>query len=152
MQERLIMFPADEQEPSLQNRKLDVGTYQFIGDRGCPPLQCGDLTPPDKRVKCLLDQACGLREIGGGQSVVNGVVRQALLLIPYARAPVEFWYKRGMCALQAMAQRFSEELVVAIPAPLIIQRREEEIGLLYLLQHRLAACLCAMLADDGLTE
>src|SRR5437588_9133334 len=127
MQFGSIVFPADEQEPPLQNSELDVGAYQFIWERGCPSLECCDLTPPDKRVKCLLNQACCLREIGGCQSVVNGVVRQTLLLIPCARAPVEFWYKRRMFALQAMAQRLSEELVVAIPESLIIQRREEKI-------------------------
>src|SRR5437867_5942912 len=95
-----IMLPTDEQKPPLQNRELDVGAYQFIWERGCPSLECGDLTPPDKRVKCLLYQACCLREIGGCQSVVNGVVRQTLLLIPCARSPVEFWYKRRMFALQ----------------------------------------------------
>src|SRR5947209_9246753 len=122
MQESLIMFPADEQEPPLQNSELDVGAYQFIWERGCPSLECGDLTAPDKSVKCLLDQACCLREIGGCQSVVNSVAHQTLLLIPCARAPVEFWYKRRIFALQAMAQRLSEELVIAIPAPLIVQR------------------------------
>jgi hypothetical protein len=68
------------------------------------------------------------------------------------RSPVEFWYKRRMFALQTMAQRFGKELVIAIPAPLIVQWNEEEIGLLYLLQHRLAACLCAKLTHDSLTE
>ena len=99
--ESLIMLPTDEQEPPQQNRELDVGAYQFIWERGYPPLQCCDLTTPDKSVKCMLDQACCLREIGGRQRVVNGVARQAMLLIPCARAPVEFWYERRMCALQA---------------------------------------------------
>ena len=130
MQFSSIIFPADEQEPPLQNRELDVGAYQFIWERGCPPLECCDLTPHEKRVKCLLYQACCLHEIGGCQSVVNGVARQTLLLIPCACSLVEFWYKRRMFALQAMTQRFSEQLVIAIPPPLIVQWNEEEIGLL----------------------
>src|SRR5579872_3069111 len=114
MQFSLVMFPPNEQKPPLQNGEFDVGAYQFIWERCCPSLECGDLTPPDKSVKCSLDQACCLCEIGGGQSMMNGVVRQTLLLIPCARAPVEFWDKRRMFALQAMAQRFGEELMIAI--------------------------------------
>src|SRR5919199_2964866 len=51
-----------------------------------------------------------------------------------------------------MAQRFGEELVIAIPPPLVVQWNEEEIGLLHLFQHRLAAGLSALLAHDRLTE
>ena len=53
-----------------------------------------------------------------------------MLLIPCARSLVEFWYKRRMFALQAMTQCLSEQLVIAIPPPLIVQWNEEEIGLL----------------------
>src|SRR2546428_6604545 len=153
-----IMLPADEQKPPLPDRELDVGENQFMWQCVYPSLERCDLAPPDKRVDYLLHQAYRLLEICCCQSVVNGVAHQAMLLIPGARTPVEFGHLGRLPALQAMAQRLSEELVVAIPESLIIQRREEEISLLQLLQHRLTACLLARLSHlshhshHGLTE
>src|SRR5579872_3765191 len=155
MQESLVMFPTDEQEPPLQNREFDARAYQFIRECGCPSLECCDLTPPNKSVKCLLDQACCQYEIRSGQSVMNGFAYQAMLLIPGARTPMEFGYQVWLAALQAITQSFSEKLVIAIPESLLIQRHEKEIGLLQLLQHRLAVCLAARLSyhsHHGLTE
>src|SRR6266568_2241055 len=133
-----IMLPADEQKPPLPDGELDAGENQFMWQCVYPSLERCDLAPPDKRVDCLLHQAYRLLEICCCQSVVNGVAHQAMLP-----------------ALQAMAQRLSEELVVAIPESLIIQRREKEISLLQLLQHRLTACFPARLSHHshhGLTE
>src|SRR5215472_222035 len=121
MQQGIVMLSAGKQEPSPQNREFDAGADQFLGERGCPSLKGRHLTPPDQRQKDVLDQARGPREVGGRQSVGHGVVNQALLLIPVTRAPVEFWYERRVCALQTMAQRFGEELVIAIPPPLLVQ-------------------------------
>src|SRR5690348_16657986 len=39
MQQSLIMLPAEEQEPSPQNREFDAGANQFIRERGCPSLK-----------------------------------------------------------------------------------------------------------------
>src|SRR5581483_9513131 len=96
-------------------------------ERGCPSLEGCDLTSPDKSGECSLYQSCCQNTIGGCQRVVNGIVRQTVLLIPCTRSPVEFWHEHRMCALQKVAQCVSEELMIAIPAPLIIQRNEEEI-------------------------
>jgi hypothetical protein len=78
----------------------------------------------------VLDQACSLYEIGGCQGVGHGVVYQALLLEPCARAQVKFRYERRVHALKKVAQRFGEELVIAIPPSLIIQWNQEEVGML----------------------
>src|SRR5215469_17680224 len=91
MQKSFIMLPAEQQEPSPQNGEFDAGADQFLWQGGCPSLDGYHLTPPGEREKCVLDQACGLREIAGCQSVGHGVVCQALLLIPGTRAPVEYW-------------------------------------------------------------
>ena len=99
----VVMFPADEQKPPLQNREFDVGAYQFIRERGYPSLERCDLTPPYKSAKCALYQARCLREVVSCQRVVNGVVCHTLPLIPYARSPVEVCYQRWVFALQAMA-------------------------------------------------
>src|SRR6266566_3838342 len=129
MQESFIMLPADEQEPPLQNRELDVGAYQFTWERGRPLLECCDLSPPDKSVKCLLYQACCLREIGGCQSVVNGFADQFMLRIPCAGSLMELSDSIWLHALQTLAQHLCEQLVIAVPPPLIVQGEQKEIGL-----------------------
>src|SRR5262249_60164989 len=80
------------------------------------------------------------------QCMVHGFVREAMLLVPSARTSVEFGHLVGLPALQAMAQRFREELVIAIPEPLIIEWRGEHIGPLHLLYYAFPACFFTRLS------
>src|SRR5262245_61892853 len=97
----------------------------FIGQCLQPCTQRSELTVIRHCFRTMLDQLSCLFIIRRSKSMVNGVARETMLLIPGARAPVKFRSQIRLPEQQAMAQRFSEELVVAIPLSLSIQRREE---------------------------
>ena len=77
----------------------------------------------------MLDQARGALPILCHQRVVNRFDRQPLLLEPGAGAAVEGHYRITACtAAEPLAQHLSEEVMIAIPASLGIQRYHEQIG------------------------
>ncbi len=52
---------------------------------------------------------------------------QPVFLVPLTGPPVQLGYKISFLLVQALAQKVSEKLVIAIPAPLVIQRNDKEI-------------------------
>jgi hypothetical protein len=81
------------------------------------------------------NQARGtLHSIGGG-SVLKCFNLQAIVFIRLARTNVQFVYvphlitcKGGDAMFQSLAHQFGKELVIAVPAPLVVQRNEEQVG------------------------
>src|SRR5439155_19036004 len=66
---------------------------------------------------------------------------QAMVFIPLAGTTVQFGHiphliscRRGASLLQSLAQQISEELVIAVPPPLVVQRDEEQVGVFDILE------------------
>ena len=72
----------------------------------------------------------------------------AVVLVPVARPTVELGHAVGLLVQEARPQHVGEELVVAIPAPPVVERDEEEVPAIERLQHRLAA----LVTGDGIAE
>src|SRR6266853_2329858 len=64
-----------------------------------------------------------------------------MFLAPATGATMQFGYQGGLCLLQAATQHLGKELMVAIPAPLIVERDDKQVRLLEPLQHGLAPLL-----------
>ena len=80
--------------------------------------------------------------------MADGVGRQIVLLEPLARPPMEFGHPIGLRLLQVRPENFGEEVVIAIPPALIIERDDEEVAALQRFQHRFAVWL----PGDGITQ
>jgi hypothetical protein len=68
----------------------------------------------------------------------DGLVGQALRLVPGGRVPVQLLDPVGPLLLQADAEEVDEQVVVAPPAPHLVQRVKEQVRPLGLLQQLLA--------------
>ena len=59
---------------------------------------------------------------------------QPFVLEAMAGSTVQLWNDLGPCLVQAVAEKVAEEMVVAVPAALIVQWEHEKVGLFYVLQ------------------
>ena len=81
---------------------------------------------------------------------------QSMVFIPLAGTAVQFGYapsfvlcRRGYALMQSLAQQISKEMVIAVPAPLIVQGDEEQVGVFEIFQ----GCLprSRWVAQNGIT-
>src|SRR5438477_8874988 len=77
----------------------------------------------------------------GGNRMVKRFYGQSMVFIPYAGTSVEFGYtipfipwRRCGTLVQSLPQQISEELVIAVPAPLVVQGDEEQVGAFEILE------------------
>ena len=85
-----------------------------------------------------LDQPGGPSRVPGGQRVPDRVIGQPMLLTPRCGVMVQGRHPAGLLLLQAGAEQVGEQVVIAPPAAHLIQRHQEQVRPLHLLQHRLA--------------
>src|SRR6059058_4878781 len=71
----------------------------------------------------------------GGSRMVKRFNRESMVFIPDAGTTVQFGHiphliscRRGAALLQSLSQQISEELVIAVPPPLVVQGDEEQVG------------------------
>jgi hypothetical protein len=69
--------------------------------------------------------------------VADGFVGQAVCLVPGGRGPVQVLHPVGLLLLQADAEQVGEQVMVAPPAPHLVQRHQEQASALGLLQQLL---------------
>ena len=128
------------QGPRLVEAKTGPAPQQRRG-QGLNPAQ-------EPRQSALIQKPLGSRfdqrghplEIIGLKGMVNCVVWLTFPFEPSARAAVQTCDAlRRQFPVEKVPQQVSEQVMVAIPAPLIVQRHQEQVTLLKLRQHLLAA-------------
>ncbi len=117
----------------MDEAELGPGANHFAGQPIQPSEQCSYLTAQQHLWGVVFDQARCPLEILRDQCVVHRVARPSMLLVPGTRSPVKLRHELGLCLLQALAQQVGEEMVVPIPAPLLVQGHDEQIALIELL-------------------
>jgi hypothetical protein len=87
----------------------------------------------------LFDQARRRVPIVRQQRMLHGFVNETVLFEPGACTAVEGSNDLGgHTADEALAQNLCKQMMIAIPAPLVVQRHEKQIGVLKLSQDELA--------------
>jgi hypothetical protein len=76
------------------------------------------------------DQLAGLRDVAGEYGMVNGLLGKPCLAVPGARPPVQDRRQRRLGHPQLVLEQLAEQVVVAVPGTLIVQRDQEEVGAL----------------------
>ena len=84
------------------------------------------------------DQVGGHGDVAGGQRVADRLGHQVVRGEPLGGPPVQPGHPVPLVALEPAAQVVGEQVVVAEPLPLGVQRAQEQIAPLQFLQHRLA--------------
>src|SRR5438552_4730531 len=71
----------------------------------------------------------------GSSRMVKRFNLQSMVFIPYAGTTMQFGHiphlifcRRGASLLQSLSQQIREELVIAVPTPLVVQRDKEQVG------------------------
>src|SRR5438034_6114776 len=73
--------------------------------------------------------------------MVKSFYLQAIVLKPLAGTTVQFGHiphliscRRGASLMQSLSQQISEEMVIAVPTPLVVQGDEEQVGVFDILE------------------
>jgi hypothetical protein len=112
--------------------------HQLDGQGVQPALELAALAPTQRLVQLPLHQPRRPGHVAGGQGVVDGLVGQPLGPVPGGRGPVQLGHPLGPLLGQADTQQVGEQVVVAPPAPHLVQRHQEQVGPLDPLQQPLA--------------
>ena len=139
---------TEESQARLGQQQPRPRAGQPGGQPRKPPLQGRVFAAQEKRVGVPLDQPRRPGRVPGGQGVAHRVVGEAMILTPGGRGPVKRRNPAGPLLLQPGAEQVGEQVVVAPPAAHLIQRYQEQAGLFYPLQHRLAV----VPAGDRITQ
>ena len=97
------------------------------------------LARPSEAGDRQLDQVRGSFEVLPRERVTNGVVPLAALLVPPTRAPVEVTDAVGLLARDACPEDIGEQVVVSVPLAPSVERDQEEIPSIEVLERALAA-------------
>jgi hypothetical protein len=143
-----LHLATDERPEGLEQAQPRPGAHHLRRQQLQPPAQGRVLAASQHRLEVPLDQPGGPGQVGGGSGVTDGVVGQPLLLRPGGRRPVQLQHPLGLLALQPGAKQVSEQLVVAPPAPHLVQGDQEQVGPLDLLQQ----CLAVAAAGGGIRQ
>jgi hypothetical protein len=75
----------------------------------------------------LLDELDGPLDVPGGQRMLGRLGCPPVLFVPLRRPRMQFFDVPGTLTLQTAPQEVCEEVMVTIPAPLLVQRDDEEV-------------------------
>ena len=112
-----------------------------------PAVQRGIFAALDDRRRQCLDQLGGVRNIACRERVLHRARQKLVSLIPCAGSPMQIGDRAGRLMVQPRAQEGAEQVVVAVPAALVIQRHDEQIRVLDLLQDQ--AAVASRAKDEG---
>ena len=103
--------------------------HQRIGERIEPAKYCVDvdLSPECYRHTQMFYQKSGALNIGSSQCVLHRFSDQSMQLIPRAGSTVELSHDRRLCPLQAVAQHFSKQVMIAIPLAFVVERDHKQV-------------------------
>ena len=139
---------GDHRDRGGEDAEHRAAPHRVVGQRRQPPADLRLLPVPPDLGHRGLDEGRGPVEVPGRQGVSDGRVDQVVLLAPGAGAPVQQRHEVGLLGQQARPQHVGEQLVVAVPLATVVERHEEEVGAVEVVQHP----GCVVGADDGVAQ
>src|SRR5215213_3879637 len=123
----------------MDNTENRTGAHQRLRQRLEPAEYSHHFSTERETQADLFDQARCRVPIVRKQRVLHRFVDETVLLEPGTGTAVEVGHKLGRhTAYEALAQNLRKQMMIAIPAPLVVQRHEKQIGVLKLGQDELA--------------
>ena len=117
-------------------------TSQFSTGSATPLKISGMPLPASRRSAAV--------QIMGRCGMVKGFQLQAIVFIPAAGPDVQAGHVVRLLLVQTLPQQLAKEVVVAIPAPLVVQRDDEEVGAFEVGQGFLPGC--GGVLQDGIAQ
>jgi len=102
---------------------------------------------PDRRERPL-DEFRRSLKVTSGRCVADGLGPFALALVPLTGPSVQLWSTLGFLVFEMRLQDVGEQVVIAIPTTLVVERNDEEVAPFQDAQHRLAVAP----PGDGIAE
>ncbi len=128
----------DSSAPAKPTLSTGLARTTSSGSAFSQPRTVGLLPAPAHGRDGQLDQVRRALEVPGGQRVADRLGRLAVALVPGARPPVQVGHVAGLLVREVRLQDVGEEVVVAIPLAVVVERDHEQVGPLQRLQHGLA--------------
>jgi len=101
-----------------------------------PAADCRLFAVPERRGSRKLDKFSGARRVLAQQRMADGRWQVSVALVPVARPTVERRDGVGRLVAQPRGQHVGKEVVVAVPATLVVERHHEQVGALEGFEHR----------------
>ena len=135
------LHPVDvalgEPAPRRDGGEQRSAAHDVVGQRDQPVAQGAVLAPPAQVGQGELDEVGGVLVVAARDRVPYGVGQQPVLGEPSAGRGVQLGDPVGVPGSQPGTQRVGEEVVVAVPPALVVERDDEQVLALEGLQHRL---------------
>ena len=124
-------LPGKTQYNGLDRQEPGVTLDELIGQQAQPAVQCGPILPVEHIAKPGYHQLSGQVQVVNGQSVAQGFVDQTLSREPGCGPAVEFGHPlRTHLGQQSALEQLLEQVVIAIPLPLVVQGNHKEVIIL----------------------
>src|SRR5438034_6389604 len=121
---------GEEEQNCIVHTQAWTCAHQCLGQRVHPLEHCVELTLEPSGERNWFDQAGSELSVGNGKGVLHCFDKQRVLLVPGAGTAMQDGQLRWLCLLKVAAQYLSKQVVVAVPAPLVVQcdhkQRSEE--------------------------
>jgi hypothetical protein len=98
--------------------------------------------------KRRLDEVSRSTDLPTGERVMHGVLEHAVVGVPLAGSAVQGEGAAGVLAQESSPERLREQVVVAVPGALIVERDDEQVAALELLEHGAAV----VASGEGVAE
>ena len=126
-----------EPAPPHEGGEQRPATHDVVGQRDQPVAKGAVLASSAQVGQGELDEVGGVLVVAARDRVPYGIGQQPVLGEPSAGRGVQLTDPVGMPGGQTGTQRVGEEVVVAVPPALVVERDDEQVLALERLQHRL---------------
>ena len=126
-----------EAAPPHEHGEERPATYDVVGQRDQPVAKGAVLASPAQVGQGELDEVGGVLVVAARDRMPYGIAQQPVVGEPSAGRGVQLGDPVGMPGGQTGTQCVGEEVVVAVPPALVVERDDEEVLALEGLEHRL---------------
>ena len=123
----LVHAAADKRPERPSQGQPWPGANQFRRQRCQPPVYRHALSALKERLGVVLHQAGSPPGVSGGQRMLDRFGGPPAALVPRCCPEVQLLDPFSAFLLQEAVQDIGEEVVVAVPAPLVVQRDDEQV-------------------------
>ena len=129
----IVDFAGEQVRPGPENAESRAAEQHLLGELSEPAVHRCKLPSTEDRADLRHHPADG-GPVAGREAVLDRFVRQAVRLEPAGRSAVDLSLAVWGLTAQALAQRFAEQVVVAVPVSVGVERHQEQVGALQVVE------------------
>jgi hypothetical protein len=137
-----------EVDQALRKAQRRAEPHRIVREHREPALQDDGLSAAEGLAKVLLHESRRPCPVAGRQDMPNRVVDQAVPFVPGCGSAMQLRFLSSLDPVQPGAEEIAEQVMEAVPAALLVQGDQEQVGALECLEHVLAVGI----AGDRVTK